>query len=70
MSQVPNYMIDASPHIGHFPSLMIFAALVSLAFACLTRRTPLERVKYAAACFALFLLVAIGLAWFFYPLSH
>jgi len=60
----------AALHLSHFATLLIFAALSSLALACLTHRTPIERIKYAARSFFLFVLVAVGIAWAMYPLSH
>jgi len=56
--------------LSHFQALLTFALLSSLALACLSDRTPLERIKYAAWSFALFILIAVGIAWAMYPLSH
>jgi hypothetical protein len=63
-------MRSAPLPLTHFQALLIFALLSSLALAALTRRTPLERLKYAAWSFALFVLIAVGIAWAMYPLSH
>jgi hypothetical protein len=57
-------------HLSHFAAMLLFALLVSLALACLTRRTTRERVKYAAWSFATFVLVSVGIAWLMYPFSR
>jgi hypothetical protein len=56
--------------IGHFPAMVIFALMASLALACVTQRTAAERVKYAAWSLFLFMAVAVGIAWVMYPLSR
>jgi ABC-type Mn2+/Zn2+ transport system permease subunit len=56
-------------HFSHFQSLLLFALIISLAFGTLGRRKPIERVKYAAWCFAMFVLVGIALGWLMYPFS-
>jgi hypothetical protein len=59
-----------SPQISHFSAMCLFALLVSVALAGLTKRTALERVKYAASCFLKFLAVGIAIGWLMYPFSH
>jgi hypothetical protein len=59
-----------SPQISHFSAMCLFAVLVSVALAGLTKRTALERVKYAASCFVKFLAVGIAIGWLMYPFSH
>ncbi len=54
----------------HFWAMLSFAALVSLALACLTRRTAAERVKYAVWSFCLFIVIGVGVAWLMYPFSR
>jgi len=54
---------------SHFPALLTFAALVSLALACLTQRTTAGRVKHALWSFALFVMIGVGIAWLMYPFS-
>jgi hypothetical protein len=56
--------------ISHFFAMSLFALLVSVALAGLTKRTAKERIKYAASCFLKFLLVAIAIGWLMYPFSH
>jgi hypothetical protein len=62
-------LIAARP-IGHFPALLIFALMASLALACVTHRTTAERIKYAAWSFFLFVAIAVGIAWAMYPFSR
>ena len=57
-------------HLSHFQSLLVFAVIISLAFGTLGRRNPLERLKYAAWSFGMFVLVAIALGWLMYPFSR
>ena len=54
----------------HFWAMLSFAALVSLALACLTRRTAAERVKYGLWSFGLFIVIGVGVAWLMYPFSR
>jgi hypothetical protein len=61
---------NVSPQISHFSAMCLFALLVSIALAGLTKRTALERVKYAASCFLKFLAVGIAIGWLMYPFSH
>jgi len=56
--------------LSHFCAMVLFALFVSLALGCLARRTILERIKYAAWSFFLFLLIGIGAAWLMYPFSR
>ena len=57
-------------HFSHLKALLLFALLISLAFGTLGRRKPIERVKYAAWSFAMFLLVGIALGWLMFPFSR
>jgi bacteriorhodopsin len=56
--------------ISHFFAMSLFALLVSIALAGLTKRTAEERTKYALSCFLKFLAVAIAIGWLMYPFSH
>jgi hypothetical protein len=56
--------------LSHFWAMILFALFVSMALGCLTRRTTLERIKYAALSFLFFLLIGIGAAWLMYPFSR
>lgn len=59
-----------SVRISHFFAMSVFALLVSIALAGLTKRTAKERVKYAASCFVKFLVAAIAIGWLMYPFSR
>lgn len=63
---------DSQGHapISHFFAMSLFALLVSVALAGLTKRTAQERIKYAASCFLKFLAVAIAIGWLMFPFSH
>lgn len=50
--------------------MLLFALLISLAFGFLSRRRPLDRVKYVLWSLLLFLLIGIGIGWAMYPLSR
>jgi len=56
--------------ISHFPAMVIFALLVSVALASLGGHTMAQRIKYALGSFVLFLAVGVGLAWLMYPFSR
>ena len=56
--------------LSHFQSLLLFALVISLAFGTLGRRQPIERLKYAAWSFAMFVLLAVVLGWLMYPVSR
>jgi hypothetical protein len=56
--------------LTHFEALTLFALVVSLTFAFLSKRGAVERAKYFAWAFLAFLLVAIGIGWLMYPFSQ
>jgi hypothetical protein len=56
--------------VSHFGAMMLFALLVSVAFACSGHRTLAMRIKYALLCFLLFLAIGVGIAWLMYPFSR
>ena len=56
--------------MGHFAAMLLFAVLVSLALACLARRTTAGRIRYAAKSFLLFIVISVGIAWLMYPFSR
>ena len=55
--------------MAHFQALVFFAFVVSVTFAFLSKRTAVERGKYALWAFFAFLVVAIGIGWLMYPFS-
>lgn len=50
--------------------MVIFALLVSVAFACIGHRSFATRIKYALFAFLLFLVIGVGIAWLMFPLSR
>ncbi len=55
--------------MSHFAALLLFAALVSPAFACLLREGLRERIRFAAWAFASFTGFALGVGWLMYLLG-
>jgi FtsH-binding integral membrane protein len=53
---------------SHVLFLVVFAALVSAAFAALQRDTPREQLRMALTLFGGFIVAAIVLAWLMLPL--
>ena len=56
--------------LSHLVAMVIFALLVSVAFACIGKHTTATRIKYALLSFLLFLAIGVGVAWLMYPLSR
>jgi cytochrome bd-type quinol oxidase subunit 2 len=56
--------------ISHLQSMLLFAVLISIAFGFLSRRQPIERVKYIVWSLFLFLLIGVGIGWAMYPFSR
>ncbi|HVS74806.1 MAG TPA: hypothetical protein VHE23_05220 [Candidatus Acidoferrales bacterium] len=56
--------------LSHFQGMVLFAVIVSVAFGFLSRRRPLDRVKYIAWTLFVFLLVGIAVGWAMYPFSR
>jgi cell division septal protein FtsQ len=57
-------------NLTHFQTMALFAFIVSLAFAFLSRRRLRSRIRYLIWAFTAFLLVAIAIGWIMYPASH
>jgi hypothetical protein len=57
-------------HFTHFQSMLLFASAISIAFGFLSRRRPLDRLKYILWSLLLFLLIGIGIGWAMYPFSR
>lgn len=55
---------------SHFPALLIFAILSSLALACLAQRSAAGRIRYFVGSLILFVLIAVVFAWAMYPISR
>ena len=59
-----------SLHLSHLQAMLLFAVVISVAFGFLSRRPPIERLKYILWSLGLFLLIGIGIGWLMYPFSH
>src|ERR1700730_15796650 len=59
-----------SLHLSHFQAMLLFALVISVAFGFLSRRPPLDRLKYILWSFGLFLVIGIGIGWLMYPFSR
>ncbi len=57
-------------HLNHFEDMLVFALLVSIGLAFLSKRTARERLTYTIYAFLAFVLVAIALGWLMYPFSR
>jgi hypothetical protein len=56
--------------LDHLQSMLLFAVLISIAFGFLSRRRPIDRVKYIVWSLLLFLLIGVGIGWAMYPFSR
>jgi hypothetical protein len=56
--------------LSHLQAMLLFALLISIAFGFLSRRKPVERVKYIIWSLFLFLLIGVGIGWAMYPFSR
>jgi hypothetical protein len=56
--------------LSHLQSMLLFALLISMAFGFLSRRRPIDRVKYILWSLFLFLLTGVGIGWAMYPFSR
>lgn len=56
--------------LHHFPAMLLFALVVSLAFAFLSRQSYRERFRYAFWAFLAFILIAVGISWLMYFFSR
>lgn len=56
--------------LNHLQAMILFALVVSGAFACLTKRTTSERLRYALGAFLAFLAIGILVGWLMYPFSR
>lgn len=63
-------MFALAAPIGHFPALALFALFVSLALACISRRTTRGRINYVLWSFVLFIAIGVGIAWLMFPFSR
>ena len=56
--------------LSHLQSMLLFALLISIAFGFLSRRRPMDRLKYILWSLFLFLLIGVGIGWAMYPFSR
>jgi NhaP-type Na+/H+ or K+/H+ antiporter len=56
--------------LTHFQAMVLFALIISVAFGFLSRRRPIDRVKYIVWSLFLFLLVGVTIGWAMYPLTR
>jgi len=56
--------------LTHWQAMCLFACLISLTFAFLSRKDARERIRYAIYAFLTFLLIAALIGWLMYPVSH
>lgn len=56
--------------MSQFLDMSWFALIVSAVLGLLSRRTVVERIKYAAYAFVAFLAISIAIAWLMYPFSR
>ncbi len=57
-------------NMNHFQAMLLFAFVISVAFAFLTKHKLGERLKYAFWAFLAFLVVGVAIGWLMYPMSH
>jgi NhaP-type Na+/H+ or K+/H+ antiporter len=50
--------------------MVLFALIISVAFGFLSRRRPIDRIKYIAWSLFLFLLVGVAIGWAMYPFTR
>jgi hypothetical protein len=53
---------------SHFTALVVFALIVSIVFAIITKNEPREQLRYGVFVFLSFLAVAFVVGWLMYPL--
>jgi len=53
---------------SHFTALVVFALIVSIVFALITKNEPREQFRYGVFVFLSFLAVAFVVGWLMYPL--
>jgi NhaP-type Na+/H+ or K+/H+ antiporter len=50
--------------------MVLFALIISVAFGFLSRRRPIDRVKYIVWSLFMFLLVGVTIGWAMYPFTR
>jgi hypothetical protein len=62
-------MESVGVRLSHFQVMLLFALVISIAFGFLSRRRPVDRLKYILWSLFLFLAIGIGIGWAMYPFS-
>ncbi len=57
-------------NLSHFQAMLLFAFVISVAFAFLSKRKMGERLRYTLWAFLLFLLVGVAVGWVMYPFTR
>ena len=57
-------------NLTHLQAMLLFAFVISVAFALLSKRTLNDRVKYALWALLMFLLTAVAIGWLMYPFPY
>ena len=63
-------MAASAIQLTHLQAMLLFALIISVGFGFLSRRNPIDRVKYIAWSLLLFLLIGVGIGWAMYPFSR
>jgi hypothetical protein len=53
----------------HLVAMTVFALVVALVFAVVSKDTQSERLRYGAKIFLAFMGIGLALAWAMYPIS-
>lgn len=56
--------------LTHFQAMTLFAVIISVVFAVMSRRERAERLRYFLGTFVAFLLIAMALGWLMYLFQH
>ncbi len=49
--------------LSHFPAMLLFALIISVAFAFMLKSTARERIRYALRSFFYFVLISVLAGW-------
>jgi len=56
--------------LSHFQAMALFALIISVAFGFLSRRRPIDRVKYIVWSVFFFIVVGVAIGWAMYPFTR
>ncbi|HXN23639.1 MAG TPA: hypothetical protein VOA41_12935 [Candidatus Dormibacteraeota bacterium] len=57
-------------NLSHFQSMVVFALVISISFAFLSKRRIKDRVLYFLWTFMMFLLIGVAIGWAMFPFSR